>query len=102
MAKRFRMFAEGAGPGFEGACRVRARLRTRWRGRGRARCWPAIKNETLVIAGSGDDLAGAPEPLAACFPNAKAKRIPGCGHMDCLTQPMFKAAVMDFLAGVPD
>jgi non-heme chloroperoxidase len=62
----------------------------------------AIKNETFVVAGSGDDLAGSPESLAACLPNAKGKTIPGCGHMDCLTQPMFKAAVMDFLAGVPD
>jgi pimeloyl-ACP methyl ester carboxylesterase len=61
-----------------------------------------IKNEMLVVAGSGDDLAGAPDGLAACFSNAKAKRIPGCGHMDCLTQPMFKGAVMDFLAGIPD
>ena len=61
----------------------------------------AIKHETLVVAGTADDLAGAPEPLARAFPNAKAVRVPGCGHMDCLIQPMFKGAVMDFLAGVP-
>jgi hypothetical protein len=55
-----------------------------------------------AVAGSGNDLAGPPEPLSGCCPNAKAKRTPGCGHVDCLTQPMFKAAVMDFLAGVVD
>ncbi len=101
MAKRFRLFAEGQGQDLKAlaACS---------RGFGAsAQPWTrevlgAIKNEMLVVAGSGDDLAGPPEPLAGYFPNAKAKRIPGCGHMDCLTQPMFKAAVMDFLAGVPD
>ena len=60
----------------------------------------AIGNEILVVAGSSDELAGSAPALAACFPNAKGKQIPGCGHMDCLTQPMLKAAVMDFRAGV--
>jgi len=101
MAKRFRMFAEAQGQDLKALAACARGFNAM------ARPWTrevlaGIKNETLVIAGSGDDLAGAPEPLAACFPNAKAKRIPGCGHMDCLTQPMFKAAVMDFLAGVPD
>lgn len=61
-----------------------------------------IGNETLVVAGSGDILAGSAPGLARCLGNARGKQIPGCGHMDCLTQPMFKAAVMDFLAGIPD
>lgn len=61
-----------------------------------------IRNEILVAAGSGDELAGSAIGLARLFPNAKGKQIPGCGHMDCLTQPMFKGAVMDFLAGIPD
>jgi pimeloyl-ACP methyl ester carboxylesterase len=71
-----------------------------------ARLWTAaelgtIKHEMLVVAGTGDDLAGDPEPLARALANAKAVRVPGCGHMDCLIQPMFKGAVMDFLAGMP-
>ena len=100
MAKRFRLFAEAQGQDLKALAAVSRGLATTppWT--------PAVlsqvKNETLIVAGSGDDLAGPPEPLARYFPNAKAKRIPGCGHMDCLTQPMFKAAVMDFLAGVPD
>jgi pimeloyl-ACP methyl ester carboxylesterase len=101
MAKRFRLFAEGQGQDLKALAAVSRGL---W---AMGRPWTRemladVKNETLVIAGAGDDLAGPPEPLAGYFPNAKAKRIPGCGHMDCLTQPMFKAAVMDFLAGVPD
>lgn len=100
MAKRFRLFAEAQGEDLTALAACMRGLNAT------GRPWTAdmlsqIKNETLVIAGSGDDLAGPPEPLARYFPNAIAKRIPGCGHMDCLTQPMFKAAVMDFLAGIP-
>lgn len=101
MARRFRLFAEGQGQdlGALAACsRGLAATHRPWT----RELLSEIKNEMLVIAGTGDELAGPPDALAACFPNAKAKRIPGCGHMDCLTQPMFKAAVMDFLAGIPD
>jgi pimeloyl-ACP methyl ester carboxylesterase len=101
MAKRFRLFAEAQGQDLKALAACMRGLGTT------AEPWTRdvlaqIKNETLVVAGAGDDLAGAPGPLAACFANAKGKVIPGCGHMDCLTQPMFKAAVMDFLAGIPD
>lgn len=100
MARRFRLFAEGQGQDLKALAAVSRGLNASGRG------WSAaelgdIKNETLVIAGTGDDLAGAPEPLARAFHNAKAVRVPGCGHMDCLVQPMFKGAVMDFLAGIP-
>lgn len=101
LAKRFRMFAEGQGQDLKALAAVARGLReagAQWSREGLAQ----IKNEMLVVAGSGDDLAGSAVPLAACFPNAKGRQIPGCGHMDCLTQPMFKAAVMDFLAGIPD
>ena len=100
MARRFRMFAEGQGQDLAAlaACsRGLAAMGRPWT----RELLAGIKNEMLVVAGTGDDLAGAPEPLAAAMGNAKSKRIPGCGHMDCLTQPMFKAAVMDFLAGYP-
>lgn len=101
MARRFRLFAEGQGQDLKALAACSRGLNATGAGWQREML-AAIKNETLVVAGSGDDLAGSPEALAACFPNAKGKRIPGCGHMDCLTQPMFKAAVMDFLAGIPD
>jgi len=101
MARRFRLFAEGQGQDLAAlaACsRGLAAMGRPWT----REMLAVIKNEMLIVAGSGDDLAGAPDGLAAAFANAKAKRIPGCGHMDCLTQPMFKGAVMDFLAGIPD
>ena len=100
MARRFRLFAEGQGQDLRALAAVSRGLNAH------PRLWTAaelgtIKHETLVVAGNGDDLAGAPEPLARAFANAKAVRVPGCGHMDCLIQPMFKGAVMDFLAGMP-
>lgn len=101
MARRFRLFAEAQGQDLKALAACTRGLNANAVGWSRETL-AAIKNETLVVAGSGDDLAGSPDALAAYFPNAKGKRIPGCGHMDCLTQPMFKAAVMDFLAGVPD
>ena len=61
----------------------------------------AIRNEILVIAGTADALAGSAPGLAHLLANARGKQVAGCGHMDCLTQPMFKAAVMDFLEGIP-
>jgi pimeloyl-ACP methyl ester carboxylesterase len=101
MARRFRMFAEGQGQDLKALAACSRGLNASGTGWTREML-SSVKNEMLVVAGSADDLAGSPEALAACFSNAKGKRIPGCGHMDCLTQPMFKAAVMDFLAGIPD
>jgi pimeloyl-ACP methyl ester carboxylesterase len=101
LARRFRMFAEGQGQDLKALAACSRGLNASGVGWTRE-ILSVIKNEMLVVAGSGDDLAGSAEALAMCFPNAKGKRIPGCGHMDCLTQPMFKAAVMDFLAGIPD
>jgi pimeloyl-ACP methyl ester carboxylesterase len=101
MARRFRLFAEAQGQDLKALAACARGLGANLTPWSRAML-AEIKNEMLIVAGAGDDLAGPPEPLAAAFPNAKAKRIPGCGHMDCLTQPMLKAAVMDFLAGIPD
>jgi len=101
IAKRFRLFAEAQGQDLKAlaACLRGLNAGHRpWTGE----LLSQVKNEMLIVAGASDDLAGPPEALARHFPNAKAKRIPGCGHMDCLTQPMFKAAVMDFLAGIPE
>ena len=101
MAKRFRLFAERQGQDLKALAACSKGLGLSGAGWAAEMLAP-VKNEIMVVAGSGDDLAGSAPALAACFPNAKGKTIPGCGHMDCLTQPMFKAAVMDFLAGVPD
>lgn len=101
MAKQFRQFAEAQGQDLKALAACSRGLNMD------ALTWSAeglrqIKNESLVVAGTSDELAGSAAGLASKLGNAKGKQIPGCGHMDCLTQPMFKGAVMDFLAGVPD
>ncbi len=100
LARQFRMFAEGQGQDLRALAACTRGLNetpVEWT---RERI-SSIPNEMFVVAGSADELAGSAPRLAACFPNAKGKQIPGCGHMDCLTQPMLKGAVMDFLAGIP-
>jgi pimeloyl-ACP methyl ester carboxylesterase len=56
----------------------------------------------LVVAGVGDDLAGDPEGLARVFPHGKGKTLPGCDHFSAIPHALLKAAVLDFLDGVPD
>ncbi len=58
-----------------------------------------IANETLVVAGSRDVLAGDPQLLARAMPNAKAVTLPGCDHFSAIAHALFKAAVFDFLDG---
>lgn len=98
MARRFRQFADGQG---------QDRLALAAVGRGLAQradrldrdALAAIRNEVFVVAGRSDELAGDPYPLAAALGRAKSAIVSGCSHMDCLVQPMFKGAVMDFLTG---
>jgi pimeloyl-ACP methyl ester carboxylesterase len=100
MARRFRQFADAQG---------QDRLALAAIGRGLAAqadkldrgALGGIRNEVLVVAGRNDELAGDPYLLAAALGRGKSAVVPGCGHMDCLVQPMFKGAVMDFLAGQP-
>lgn len=100
MARRFRQFADA-----QGQDRLALAALARGLGARAERLDPAalsgIRNEVFVAAGRSDELAGDPYPLAAALGRGKSAIIPGCGHMDCLVQPMFKGAVMDFLAGQP-
>ncbi|MGB5092365.1 MAG: alpha/beta fold hydrolase [Parvibaculum sp.] len=59
-----------------------------------------IKTETLVVAGSRDDLAGNPAELAALMPDARSEIVPGADHMFVLPHPVLKGIVMDFLEGI--
>lgn len=56
----------------------------------------------LVVAGAGDDLAGDPAELARAFPLGKGKTLVGCDHFSAIPHASLKAAVLDFLDGVPD
>jgi pimeloyl-ACP methyl ester carboxylesterase len=58
-----------------------------------------IGNETLVVAGSRDVLAGDPTELARAMPNAKSVTLPGCDHFSAISHALFKASVFDFLDG---
>ena len=57
-----------------------------------------IARPLLVAVGSKDQVAGAPEPLAALIPGARALAIPGRDHMLAVGDRVFKSGVLDFLA----
>jgi len=96
LARGFRLYAEGLGQDLK-ALAACARAP---RGADRGASLGLIRNEVMVIAGARDDLAGDPGPLAARMADARAEIIPGTDHMFALANPMFKGAVMDFLAGI--
>jgi pimeloyl-ACP methyl ester carboxylesterase len=62
----------------------------------------ALPMPVLVVAGSGDEGAGDPAELARAFPDGKGKSLPGCDHFSAIPHASLKAAVFDFLDGVPD
>lgn len=94
-ARAFRLYAESLGQDLKA---IAACAREPRRG-GAEEAARAVRNETLVIAGARDDLAGDPQGLAELMMNARAEIIPGTDHMFALPNPMFKGAVMDFLTG---
>jgi pimeloyl-ACP methyl ester carboxylesterase len=55
----------------------------------------------LVAVGGKDRIAGSPQALAALIPGARALEIPDRDHMLAVGDRVFKAAVLDFLAGRP-
>ena len=55
----------------------------------------------LVAVGTKDNVAGSPQALAALVPGARAIDIPDRDHMLAVGDRVFKAAVLDFLAGRP-
>jgi pimeloyl-ACP methyl ester carboxylesterase len=60
-----------------------------------------IAMPVLVAVGSNDGIAGPPEALAALIPGAQVLVIPGRDHMLAVGDRVFKAAVVEFLAGRP-
>ncbi|MGE7369259.1 alpha/beta fold hydrolase [Neorhizobium sp. NPDC001467] len=55
---------------------------------------------TLIGVGTKDDIAGSPQELAALMPNARALDIPNRDHMLAVGDRVFKAAVLEFYAGL--
>ncbi len=61
----------------------------------------AIRVPVLVAVGTKDDIAGAPEKLAALIPDARALPIPERDHMLAVGDRVYKTGVLDFLAQRP-
>jgi pimeloyl-ACP methyl ester carboxylesterase len=55
----------------------------------------------LIAVGSKDDVAGAPEPLAAIIPGARAITIANRDHMLAVGDKVYKEAVLKFLEQRP-
>ena len=55
---------------------------------------------TLIAVGTKDDVAGAPEPLAALMPDAKPFAIEGRDHNTAVGDRSHRQAVLDFLKAV--
>jgi pimeloyl-ACP methyl ester carboxylesterase len=56
-----------------------------------------IRTPTLVAVGTGDDVAGSAQGLAALIPGAKSLDVPGRDHMLAVGDKVFKSGVIDFL-----
>jgi len=55
-----------------------------------------LQRPVLVVAGSEDDTAGSPEPLAAAIKGARAVTIPGRNHNTAVGDKHTRQAVIDF------
>lgn len=60
-----------------------------------------ISQPTLIGVGTSDDIAGAPEELAALMPRAEAFAIEGRDHMLSVGDKSFKRRVLEFYAEHP-
>ena len=93
--KGFRQFAENQGED---------RLALAACGEGRGGALEAgdlqrLTTPVLVVAGSRDDIAGDPQPLADAIAGAQCVTLPACDHFSAIPHALFKAAVFDFLEG---
>jgi pimeloyl-ACP methyl ester carboxylesterase len=56
-----------------------------------------IRQPVLVVCGALDDVAGAPGPLAAAFPQGRAVTIPGRDHNSAVGDRKTRQAAVEFL-----
>ncbi len=55
-----------------------------------------ITNPALVVVGSDDEIAGAPQVLAQMLPNGQSLSLPGRDHMKAVGDKQFKQGVLQF------
>ncbi|HEY0910959.1 MAG TPA: alpha/beta fold hydrolase [Bradyrhizobium sp.] len=60
----------------------------------------AVTVPTLVIVGEQDKLAGAPQPVAALFPQGVGETVPGVNHASALAEGNFRKRAVAHLASV--
>ncbi|MDB5562540.1 MAG: alpha/beta hydrolase [Hyphomicrobiales bacterium] len=92
--RQFRIFAEhsGADRAVLAACMITSREPMR------EADVRKISIPTLVAVGGGDEMAGAPEALAALLPQGEAFVVGKRNHMLATGDPAFKRAALEFLA----
>jgi pimeloyl-ACP methyl ester carboxylesterase len=61
----------------------------------------AIRAPAMVATGTRDDMVGSPHDLAALIPGARVLDIPNRDHMLAVGDKVYKAGVLEFLAGRP-
>ncbi len=95
LARAFRAFADHMGADRQALAAIqrapRAATRTRLE---------AIRVPTLVITGDRDVLVGSPRVIADRIPNATARVVHG-DHLTAVSDPAFRAAIVEFLAAQP-
>jgi pimeloyl-ACP methyl ester carboxylesterase len=94
VAKGFRIFAGQPGKDREA---LAACMRGDRKAYGAAELSHAAR-PVLVVCGERDETSGAPAPLAAAFPDARAVVVPGRDHMSAVGDKVTKEAVIGFLA----
>lgn len=95
--KAFRVFADASG----GDRRALAACMRSSRQKITAEALGRIEVPVLVAVGTEDDIAGAPEPLAAVLPRGEVLPIPGRDHMKAVGDRVYKAGVIEFLGKRP-
>jgi pimeloyl-ACP methyl ester carboxylesterase len=58
-----------------------------------------IKAPVLVVAGSGDSVAGPVEPLVAAIPRARGLTLPERNHMNAVGDQTYKRGAVEFFKG---
>ena len=93
-AKSFRRFAERTG-----ADRLALAALQRAGGRHGPPDLAGVTVPALVLTGDGDTLVGSPEELADAIPGAEVRIVEG-DHLAAVLDPVFPAAIVDFLGDV--
>jgi pimeloyl-ACP methyl ester carboxylesterase len=94
IATGFRAFAQASGNDLTALTCV---LRSGALGGPDLRTLQSCSMPVLVVAGENDPIAGDPRSMAAVIPGAKLVVVPGADHLNTLSAPLFRDAILEFL-----